>query len=127
MKNYTYGLKQGEGSFITRAIITFEHKYGLYIIIQSEYGLYNYFGTSADEKELNEFTKSWAIKYDPNDEDWKILAEIFDRPYPKKISSGHYYYDDQWNVKYSPSESELFYMNRDNDIEAYITSKLGEQ
>lgn len=45
MKNYIYGLKQGEGSFITRAMITFEHKYGLYIIIQSKYGLYNYFGT----------------------------------------------------------------------------------
>ncbi len=131
MKIYKYGPQQ-EGHFIPRAMVTFEHFKGCFIVIQSKIGLSNYFGSSSvwskKENKLESFTKTWGVKYDPNDEDWKTLAEIFDRPIPednRRYLNNEGLLDSMGWRAYTSSKQDLFYAERDKDIEAYITSKLG--
>ena len=110
-RNYTYGLRQ-EGSFVSRASVTFEQRKGLFIVIRSEHGWSNYFGTSVSEKPMEYLTKRWDVPYNPDDKDWQTLNEIFSRSIPENRTTGHHYYDDVWKVRYCPSETDLFYGKR---------------
>ena len=127
---YTYGLRQ-QGAFVTRAFITFEPFEGCSIVITSEYGWSNYFGNSASMEPLRYLTKKWAVPCDPNNEDWQTLNEIFSRKPPTPLGDPPNYslnIDESYrkgSAVYHQTKNDLFYKERDKDIETYIDSKLG--